>query len=228
LRLLDLNDVHSCIPVQLKRHDNAFGLILPKRTYYLQAGSAQDVRNWVEAIEDARQTLMATSTQNSANNGSNSLPISAPIPIPHTSTTTGASLAAVAAPPLPISISPNQNNPNTFSQLVSSSDSEDALSQLAPPPPPGGGTGDRGGGGLAAPSPTNVTFSVAPANKPLTATSVPPAPKETSKIILSGYLMKCGSKRRNWRKRWFVLTADKLYYCRSHMVCIHPTYFVLC
>ncbi|KAG6845481.1 hypothetical protein H0H87_008841 [Tephrocybe sp. NHM501043] len=42
-------------------------------------------------------------------------------------------------------------------------------------------------------------------------------PKDSSKIILSGYLMKCGSKRRNWRKRWFVLSGDKLVYSGSHM-----------
>ena len=30
--------------------------------------------------------------------------------------------------------------------------------------------------------------------------------------------MKCGSKRRNWRKRWFVLTGEKLVYSGSHMV----------
>lgn len=37
------------------------------------------------------------------------------------------------------------------------------------------------------------------------------------RVVLSGYLMKQG-KRKNWRKRWFVLTSDKLLYARSHMV----------
>ncbi|KAI6125041.1 PH-domain-containing protein [Pisolithus croceorrhizus] len=31
-----------------------------------------------------------------------------------------------------------------------------------------------------------------------------------SKVVLSGYLMKCGSKRHNWRKRWFRLSSEKL------------------
>jgi len=39
-----------------------------------------------------------------------------------------------------------------------------------------------------------------------------------SKVVLSGYLMKCGSKRHNWRKRWFTLSSDKLVYSGSHMV----------
>jgi hypothetical protein len=46
--------------------------------------------------------------------------------------------------------------------------------------------------------------------------------KDPSKTVLSGYLMKCGSKsgskRRSWKKRWFVLTGQKLYYSGSHMV----------
>jgi pleckstrin homology domain-containing family A member 1/2 len=34
---------------------------------------------------------------------------------------------------------------------------------------------------------------------------------------MAGYLMKCGSKRRIWRKRWFVLSGTKLVYSGSHM-----------
>ncbi|KAI0671470.1 hypothetical protein C8Q78DRAFT_973299 [Trametes maxima] len=38
-----------------------------------------------------------------------------------------------------------------------------------------------------------------------------------SKPVASGYLMKCGSRRHNWHKRWFVLSGEKLIYSRSHM-----------
>ena len=41
--------------------------------------------------------------------------------------------------------------------------------------------------------------------------------KEGKKVILSGYLMKCASKRKNWRKRYFVLTPDTLIYAKSHL-----------
>lgn len=42
--------------------------------------------------------------------------------------------------------------------------------------------------------------------------------KDAPKVVLSGYLMKCGSRRHNWHKRWFVLSGEKLVYSRSHMV----------
>lgn len=66
------------------------------------------------------------------------------------------------------------------------------------------------------------TYSSSPRDRPI----MPPSPtkpqglspKDSGKVILSGYLMKCGSKRRNWRKRWFVLTGEKLVYSGSHMV----------
>lgn len=184
--------MHSCTPVHLKRHDNAFGLILPKRTYYLQAGSAPDAQAWVAAIEEARLTLMATSTQTSTN--------STAIPIPGAPTTSTTSKRSA-----PISVSPDYSS----HQIVNSSDSEDALSQFAappspplPPPPASSSVAEA-----QRPNPQNVTFRPSP-----------PVSKESPKVILSGYLMKCGSKRRTWRKRWFVLSSDKLIYSRSHMV----------
>lgn len=52
----------------------------------------------------------------------------------------------------------------------------------------------------------------------LSPTRAVPGKEGLTKIVVSGYLMKCGSKRRNWRKRWFVLYGEKLVYSGSHMV----------
>ncbi|TIA78122.1 hypothetical protein E3P92_03956 [Wallemia ichthyophaga] len=41
-------------------------------------------------------------------------------------------------------------------------------------------------------------------------------PTDPNKVILTGYLMKL-SKRKAWRKRYWMLTSDKLSYARSHM-----------
>lgn len=42
------------------------------------------------------------------------------------------------------------------------------------------------------------------------------SPTDPNKVILTGYLMKL-SKRKAWRKRYWMLTSDKLSYARSHM-----------
>ncbi|KAF9779022.1 PH-domain-containing protein [Thelephora terrestris] len=50
------------------------------------------------------------------------------------------------------------------------------------------------------------------------AVKAPGIGKDGSKPVLSGYLMKCGSRRSaSWHHRWFVLAEDKLTYSRSHM-----------
>lgn len=41
--------------------------------------------------------------------------------------------------------------------------------------------------------------------------------RDPKKVILQGYLMKCGSQRKRWRKRWLVLTSEQLVYAKSHM-----------
>jgi hypothetical protein len=177
LRLLELSDVHSCTPVTLKRHENTFGLVSPVRTYYLQAKTPEEVQAWVQAIEDARQSLKATSTQSS---------LSSPIPIP---------IPTRKSSHPPISSSPTAHIPL---HTLTSSDSEDA-------------------------SPSNHITHFPPTRDPsdIPSTQRPSAPTsaDSSKVILSGYLMKCGSKRRNWRKRWFTLTREKLVYSGSHMAC---------
>jgi pleckstrin homology domain-containing family A member 1/2 len=164
--------VHSCTQVNLKRHDNTFGLISPIRTFYLQAATPQEVQNWVTVIEDARHTLWATSTVNS---------VSTPIPIPQ-------SQGSGYRGPFP----PSSLSAHFSPQAITSSDSEDAIS-----------TSQR-----TQPVTSVQGVSLTPSK----------SPKDPTKVILSGYLMKCGSKRRNWRKRWFVLTGEKLVYSRSHMV----------
>ena len=44
-----------------------------------------------------------------------------------------------------------------------------------------------------------------------------PVEEDRSRVIAQGYALKQSSRRKQWRKRWFVLTLDALYYTRSHM-----------
>lgn len=182
LRLLDLSEIHSCTRVELKKHANTFGLVSPKRTFYLQAETEADAKGWVKAITDAKVTLMATSTLTST---------SAPIPIPTTPSAARTTHPTVG----PISASPSHSPHNH----LTSSESEDAS--------PNG--------------PRSYTTTTIPTSLPgevSSPTKQAGALRDASKPILSGYLMKCGSRRHHWRNRWFVLSGEKLVYCRSHMV----------
>lgn len=178
LRLLNLTDVHSCTQVMLKKHLYTFGVVTSVRTFYLQAQSPEEVEGWVAAIQDARETLMMTSTQTS---------LTTPV--------------AVSEAPAMLSRSTTITPPPTHplhAQNITSSDSEDV-----------------------SPS-AQRTYSASSQNRPTigaSPTRLPgPVRDASTKIVVSGYLMKCGSKRHNWRKRWFVLYGEKLVYSGSHMV----------
>ncbi|KAG6373390.1 hypothetical protein JVT61DRAFT_6539 [Boletus reticuloceps] len=175
LRLLNLTDVHSCTQVMLKKHLYTFGVVTSVRTFYLRAQSPEEVQQWVTAIQDARETLMMTSTQTS---------LTTPV-------------AVVAEAPAMLSRSTTITPPPTHplhGQNITSSDSEDVS--------PSG----------------QQTYSVSPQTQAtISASPGRPVRDGTSKVVVSGYLMKCGSKRHNWRKRWFVLYGEKLIYSGSHM-----------
>lgn len=161
-------------PVSLKRHSNTFGLVLPTRTFYLQADTEEQVLSWVRALNDVRERLQITASIT-------------PVPTPPIDIPT-----ARVGPASPITPSP----PN---HAVTSSDEDDVSPQTYLPSSPGAAKGLSPAKGLGTPV----------ANDP-------------TKVILSGYLMKCG-KRKSWRKRWFVLTGEKLVYCSNHMVCVAST-----
>lgn len=115
-----------------------------------------------------------------------------PIPIPRAPTSSDRQVMLTPSPPRP-----------THVYTVTSSDSED-----------GSPHGQRALS--SSPQRYNATTTIG------TTSSSPgrgQVPKDGgSKVVLSGYLMKCGSKRHNWRKRWFTLSSDKLVYSGSHMV----------
>ena len=103
--------------------------------------------------------------------------------------------------PIPIPTTPKTATPAFYSSGVSSSPSHSPnLHQL---------TSSESDDASPNPQPGSVP---AP---PATAVGETSSP---SKPVLSGYLMKCGSRRHNWHKRWFILSGEKLIYSRSHMV----------
>lgn len=180
LRLLDLNEVHSVTPVLLKKHANTFGLVLPTRTFYLQAESEEQVAAWVRALNGVRERLQTTSSIT-------------PVPTPPVAIPGRAPDSAGAAAP---ATAPAASSPPNVA--ITSSDEEEASPHTYVPSSPG------------------AARQLAPAKGLGT-----PVANDPTKVVLSGYLMKCG-KRKSWRKRWFVLTGEKLVYCGNHMVRCAP------
>jgi len=194
LKLLDLTDVHSVTSCSLKHHKFTFGIVSPSKTLYLQAESDADMAAWVQALNDARTALQNQPSIASAPTkpaGSEAIPI--PPTTPRTSQTfvhnsPGRSIGTPSPPGQYI---------QTHHHHVASSDSEQEL------------------------SPTAIHSTMQQQQQHATTAlnaKGGAAAADASKTILAGYLMKCSSKRRNWRKRWFTLTAEKLVYTTSHMV----------
>ena len=213
-RLLDLHEVHTCTPVSLKKHENTFGVVSAARTFYLQAETQAEMQAWVSALKDAKEALLATSTTNSLNAGigagAPAPPQSQPQPHPHPHAAPAPIPIPIARPrdvfhhphaPAPVTPSPPSHGYRGGSGGgITSSDSEDGSPNAAR--------------GLSS-SPTSMPFSTSPSGKPAATATAKDASKAT---VIAGYIMKCGSKRRNWRKRWFVLNGEKLMYSGSHMV----------
>lgn len=55
LRHVAVAEVHACAEIAVKRHDNSFGIVTPKRTYYVKASSPQEMHDWVQTINRVRQ-----------------------------------------------------------------------------------------------------------------------------------------------------------------------------
>ena len=180
-RLLELQDVHTCTPVALKRRDNTFGVVTATRTYYLQAESQEDAKAWVAAIREAKEAQLASTA--TAATPLTATPSSPPIPIPP------------GRPRVP-AITPSP--PSRTLHAITSSESEEAGSPN-----------------------TQRMFAVSssPAVPPSSSPRIGGGP-DVSKMVMSGYITKMG-KRRNWRKRWFLLNGEMLMYAGSHMVS-HP------
>ena len=121
-----------------------------------------------------------------------------------TRTVTEGTVAASSTAPIPVPRKPGQVNrspshsPHGYG--ITSSDSE-------------------GEGSVSGPRPYGISPERLAVKSPSQG-----AGKDGSKPVLSGYLMKCGSRRSaSWHHRWFVLSEDRLTYSRSHMASVPNT-----
>lgn len=267
LHHIAVSEVHACAQVEVKKHENSFGIVTPKRTFYVKAESAEQADDWVKQINRARKEIEkrikgdnaelvtgdarrdSRATQEGAIQASYST--TRPIPIRQ---------AGSSGSPLPqssyghsytdtslFSTSESSNAMDHFMSSSYASNSSGGQSSLRVPhflqdrlPIDPGRLSEaddmydesaglhRGAAKRYLPPPLDRnrgTFSSSEEDDEVDTgvgqQSPPPVGSlkghlNPERIVLSGYLMKQG-KRKTWRKRWFVLTSDKLLYARSHM-----------
>lgn len=218
-----MHDVHSATVVSLKRHLNTFGVVTPTRTYYLQAGTSDDCTSWVKALNEVRNKLRDEDFTPLAQTPRTSTSPSHP---------TILTTAPAAQPKRTRSGSTKNTPPNNLPAIVTSSPTPDELNQpffngrqypQTPTSPVGLSSDDEdpfiASQGQAAPSqPSTATTAPLPLSHP---------PLDPNQVIISGYLMKCGSKRKAWHKRWFMLTGDRIAYSKSHIDMKHMKHVAL-
>ena len=57
LRLIPVGEIHTCGPVELKKHQFTFGIVTPRRTYYVKASSDGELVSWCQAVDQAKEEL---------------------------------------------------------------------------------------------------------------------------------------------------------------------------
>ncbi|CAG8515875.1 5985_t:CDS:2 [Acaulospora colombiana] len=57
LQNLDLNDIRAVAEVKLKNKTDVFGIVTPKRTYYVHAASKKELDEWVDAINKVKKEV---------------------------------------------------------------------------------------------------------------------------------------------------------------------------
>ena len=62
LRFVDLRDIKTVASVEFKKNENTFGIVTPKRTYYVRANTKAEMDSWIEALNDAKIQLAQSST----------------------------------------------------------------------------------------------------------------------------------------------------------------------
>lgn len=106
LRLIPLTDIHTCAPIEFKKHSFTFGIVTPDRTYYVKADSAADVHDWCTKVERAKEDSKALATVTSLDtptpgdvtpHAQTSQTPAGAIPIPSSSSSSG----QPSSPPLP-------------------------------------------------------------------------------------------------------------------------------
>ncbi|KAJ1030470.1 hypothetical protein NDA16_001379 [Ustilago loliicola] len=62
LRFIDVGDIKTVASVELKKSVNTFGIVTPKRTFYVRASSRAEMESWIEALNEIMTQYAQSST----------------------------------------------------------------------------------------------------------------------------------------------------------------------
>lgn len=236
-RVINLREIHTVAPVVIKKHPNTFGIVVPKRTFFVKAPSPAEMDEWVHAINEMRRRISEKEEEAKRDHHPKSMSIPRNPPTLHSIDTVSPSNTTYIGPmvssPQPTVFSPSSPIDNNLTSrfakisLPSRSPSNHTL-QGSHIPSGISSIASRGVSGSSKREPSTGSISSADhlrnVRPPVSSEDedeleTPVAPADPKKVILSAYLMKQSKRRKDvWRKRWFVLTSSALAYSRSHMV----------
>ncbi|KAJ9476977.1 Carboxylesterase [Pseudozyma hubeiensis] len=62
LRFIDVGDIKTVASVELKKSVNTFGIVTPKRTFYVRASSKADMESWIQVLNEVKTQYAQSST----------------------------------------------------------------------------------------------------------------------------------------------------------------------
>ena len=217
LNLVPTRDIRAVVPVDFRRIGTTIGIVTAGRTLFLKASSQDETNMWIEALLNMRDqavegaelgphlsrspTMPALSVPRSEDNADErSTPgrrtefqsFSRWFTLDSQGGASSKGATVLSAPRTIDDAKARRPRPSAHGMWLSSSD-DDQEPELEDP-------------------------GTIPSAAPRVASGSSAAPDEdVNRVIAQGYLMKQSTRRKQWRKRWFVLTLDSLYYSRSHM-----------
>ncbi|OXG28298.1 PH domain-containing protein [Cryptococcus neoformans Ze90-1] len=238
-RVINLREIHTVAPVVIKKHPNTFGIVVPKRTFFVKAPSVAEMDEWVHAINEMRRRISEKEEEAKRDHHPKSMSVSRNPPTLHSidtvSPTNTTYMGPIVSSPQPTILSPSSPIDNNLTSrfakisLPARSPSNQSIHTLQGSHIPSG-ISNIASRGVSGPSKREAsTGSMSSADhlrnvRPPASSEdedeleTPVAPADPKKVILSAYLMKQSKRRKDvWRKRWFVLTSSALAYSRSHM-----------
>ncbi|CAG8518483.1 14201_t:CDS:2, partial [Dentiscutata heterogama] len=228
LKILDLNDIHAVAEVKVKNRSNVFGIVTPKRTFYVQAENKKGLDDWVDAINKVKKEVQENDelfddegsqadAEDTVTKGKKTKrltiqlksKISAPVSDKQTTKTSAKETSAIDIPNSQVQTAEHGEGGNSYVS-VSSFTSGGSIPNVSSQPS------------------SPVTANFVPERKDSSDPTASSEEEEGGPVdvtgenvnndgreIQKGYLFKLDRYKATWKKRWFVLDNKKLAYYKD-------------